>query len=72
MPMEVWRQVAQHMSTRDLAGGRPQVWKAFRHLGATAICLSSDSGDNHNDSICFRRLRLPSSSVRHAVRYALL
>ena len=44
LPMEVWRQVALHMSTRDLAKGLAQVGKAFRHLGASAICLSSSKG----------------------------
>ena len=71
MPMEVWRQVAQHMSTRDLARGLSQVCKAFRLLGGPAICLSSDSGEKQTDQL-LRQLRLSSSSVRHAVRHALL
>ena len=41
LPLEVWRQVALHMSTRELAKGLAQLCKAFRHLDPSALCLSS-------------------------------
>ena len=44
LPMEVWRQVALHMSTRELAKGLARVSKAFRRLDPDAICLSSFKG----------------------------
>lgn len=46
LSMEVWRQVALHMSTRELARGLAQVCKAFRHLDPTALCLSSSKSEN--------------------------
>ena len=48
LPMEVWRQVALCMSTREMAKGLVQTCKALRHLSTSAICLSSGSG------MCYR------------------
>ena len=42
--MEVWRQVALRMSTREMAKGLVQTCKALRHLSTSAICLDSGSG----------------------------
>ena len=46
--MEVWRQVALRMSTREMAKGLAKTCKALRHLSTSAICLSSGSG------MCYR------------------
>ncbi|CAK0783484.1 hypothetical protein CVIRNUC_006683 [Coccomyxa viridis] len=45
LPMEVWRQVALRMSTREMAKGLAKTCKALRHLSTSAICLSSGSDD---------------------------
>ena len=45
LPAEVWRQVALHLSTRQLAQGLAQVCKAFRHLDPSALCVSSSKSE---------------------------
>ena len=73
LPMEVWRQVALHMSTRDLAKGLAQVCKAFRHLGTSAICLSSsNSKSRFCTDLFFIASEIVFDAIIHAVRHARL
>ena len=72
LPMQLWRQVALHISSRDLARGLNQVSKAFRHLGADAICLRLVDGELFPDKNYPGIAQTTSMPVRHAVRHALL